>query len=106
MDNTNELMKPPQVAKELGICPQSVRELVKKGFIKGIYVKKSGSRQGSYYIYRKSVEEFKNGGMPLESPSGSMAQLQHMMSEIGRQLQASAELTNQMMNAMDLNGSR
>lgn len=102
----NELLKPPQVAAELGICPQSVRELVKKGFLKGIYVKKQGSKQGSYYIYRKSVEEFKNGGMPLETPSTNVAQLQHMMSEISRQLKASAELTNQMMTVMELNGSR
>lgn len=103
MDNIqNELLKPPQVARELGICPQSVRELVKKGIIKGIYVKKQGSKQGSYYIYRKSVEEFKNGGMPLGSPSANVTQLQYMMSEISKQLQASAELTSQIMTVMEL----
>ncbi len=105
MDSTqNELLKPPQVAKELGICTQSVRELVKKGFIKGIYVKKPGSKQGSYYIYRKSVEEFKNGGMPLEASAANTTQLQYMMSEMSRQMRASAELTNQIVAAMGLKG--
>lgn len=105
MDNAaNERVKVPQAAAELGMNRQAVRENVKKGKLKGIYVKKPGSKQGTYYIYRKSIEEFKNGGMPLEASAANTTQLQYMMSEMSRQMRASAELTNQIVAAMGLKG--
>lgn len=61
-------LTPPQIAKELGICRDTVLGWVRSGELKAVDVRNSGSFRPSYRIHPDWVAEFLNRRQVIPPP--------------------------------------